>query len=470
MNIVGREPEIEIMNRLLNDNNSHFLAVYGRRRIGKTYMIREFYKKNTIFEASGINEKDQTQQLENFWLTQYDYEKVRREKPQSWLQAFQNLKEFIESVKGNKKKVIFLDEIAWFETPKSGFLAALDKFWNQFCSKRNDIILVICGSAASWIINKVINNKGGLHNRITCQIQLSPFDITETKAFLLSKKIYLVPQDIIKLYMIVGGIPYYLNFFEKGKSVDQFVESLFFKKNAFLKNEFSNLYAALFNNSNCHVQIIEALSSKNKGLTRNEILALTKLKSGGGFSEQMSELLLCGFIKEIVPFDNKKANNLYRLVDEYSLFYFKFLHNSKTSNWLQFSNSQSFKIWQGFSFENFVYKHINLVKKELGISGIISNEYSWFFKGNKEQSGAQIDLIIDRSDNCINILEIKFYDTEFVITKEIYENIIKKRTLFNEKIKTKKNIFVTMVSLNGIKQNEYYLATATNKITFTNLF
>ena len=469
MNLVGREPEVEIMNKLLLAENSNFLAVYGRRRIGKTYMIREFYKKNMVFEASGINEKNQSQQLENFWLTQYDFEKVKREKPKTWLQAFQNLKEFIESIKGKKKKVIFLDEIAWFETQKSGFLAALDKFWNQFCTKRNDIVLVICGSAASWIINKVINNKGGLHNRITCQIQLLPFNIQETKAFLLSKKINLVPQDIIKLYMIVGGIPYYLNYFEKGQSVDQYVDNLFFKKNAVLKNEFSNLYAALFKNSDCHVQIVKALSSKNKGLTRNEILEATKLKTGGGFSVQISELLLCGFIKEISPIDNKKENNLYRLVDEYSLFYFRFLNNQKTNNWLQFSNSQAFKIWQGFSFENFVHKHINLVKKELGINGIISNEYSWFFKGNKEQSGTQIDLVIDRNDNCINILEIKFYDTEFIITKEIFENLNKKKTIFIEKTKTKKNVFVTMISLNGVIQNEYYLSQITNQISFCGL-
>jgi len=179
MNLVGRAPETARMAKLLTNDESDFLVVYGRRRIGKTFMIREFYKKSIVFEASGLHEKDKTQQLENFWFSQYDYEKVKRERPKTWLQAFQNLKEFIESIKTDVKKVIFLDEIAWFETQKSGFLAALDKFWNQFCSKRTDIILVICGSAASWIINKVINNKGGLHNRITSQIQLLPFDIHE---------------------------------------------------------------------------------------------------------------------------------------------------------------------------------------------------------------------------------------------------------------------------------------------------
>ena len=469
MSLVGREPEKAIMTKLLLDEDSNLLAVYGRRRIGKTYLIREFFKKNIIFEASGINEKDKTQQLENFWFSQYDFEKVKREQPKTWLKAFQNLKEFIESKKDNDKKVIFLDEIAWFETQKSGFLAALDKFWNQFCSKRNDIILVICGSAASWIINKIINNKGGLHNRLTCQIQLLPFDIEETKKYLESKKIQLVAQDIIKLYMIVGGIPYYLRYLEKGQSVDQYIQNMFFNESAILKNEFTNLYASLFKNSDNHIAIVKALSNKNKGLTRNELLIHSKLKSGGGFSEVLNELLLCGFIKAITPIQNKKEDVLYRLVDEYTLFYYKFLFNSKISNWLEFSNSQVIKIWQGFSFENFVLKHIKLVKKELGISGIISNEYSWYFKGSNDEDGTQIDLIIDRNDNCLNILEIKFYENEFVITKNIFSELSKKKFIFIEKTKTKKNVFLTMISLNGVKQNEYFLSIITNQLEMTKI-
>ncbi len=464
MNLVGRKREKKIMARLLTDNDSNFLAVYGRRRIGKTYLIRQFYEKNIVFEASGLHEKNKTQQLENFWFSQYDFEKIKREKPKTWLQAFQNLKEFIESIETSEKKVIFLDEIAWFETQKSGFLAALDKFWNQFCSKRTDIILVICGSAASWIINKVINNKVGLHNRITCQIQLLPLDVQETKEFLHYKDIHLVNQDIVKLYMIVGGIPYYLRYFEKGQSVDQFIESLFFTENAILKNEFSNLYASLFKNSDYHIKIVKALASKNKGLTRSELLTVSKLNSGGGFSEMLNELVLCGFIKEIIPLGNKKEDILFRLADEYTLFYFKFLFNTKQTNWLQYANSQQFKVWQGFSFENFVYKHIDLIKKELGISGIISNEYSWYFKGNKEESGTQIDLVIDRSDNCITLLEIKFYNAEFIATKEVFENVTNKKAIFISKSKTKKSVFVTMVSLNGAKQNEYYSAFVNNQI------
>jgi uncharacterized protein len=471
MNVVGRFAEIEIMQNLIDDDASNFLAMYGRRRIGKTYLIREFYKPHMVFEASGIHEKDINQQLENFWLSLFEVEKKKRPKPESWLIAFQYLKEYISTKRSKTKKVIFLDEIAWFETPKSGFLTALDKFWNQFCSKRNDIILVVCGSAASWIIQKIINNKGGLHNRLTCQIQLLPFDITETKLFLQSKNIHLVNRDLIKLYMIVGGIPYYLNFYQKGKSVDQVIEQLFFTEKAKLKNEFANLYASLFKNSEYHIKVVQALATKNKGLTRTEILQATKLKSGGGFTNILQELILCGFVKELPPIGNKKEDALYRLMDEFTLFYYKFIHNKKNkTNWLQFTATQEYKIWQGFSFENYIFKHLHIVKKELGIGGIISHEYAWLLKGNRKEKGTQIDLIIDRADNCANIIEAKFYNTEIVLKKDTLETILNKKNIFIEKSKTKKNVFITMITINGVKENEYYLEGVTNQINMAEVF
>ena len=471
MEIIGRARETKLLDRLIEENKSHFLAVYGRRRIGKTFLIRQHFAKHMVFEASGITEKDKEQQLENFWLTQYDFEKIKRAKPKSWLQTFQNLKEFIISLKGNKKKVIFLDEIAWFETPKSGFLAALDKFWNQFCVKRNDIILVVCGSAASWIIKKVVNNKGGLHNRLTCQISLQAFDVQETKMYLAKKGIRLVHTDLVKLYMIVGGIPYYLSFFENGNSVDQFVERVFFDKNAPLKNEFSNLYASLFKNYEWHESVVKSLASKQKGLTRNEILEATKLKSGGGFTEVLRELTLCGFVKEMLPIGYKKEDVLYRLVDEYTIFYFKFLmSNAKKANWQQFASSQTVKIWQGFAFENFVFKHISAIKKSLGISGILSQEYSWFYKGNADGKGSQIDVIIDRSDNCLNIVECKFHTTTFEMNAAQHQLLVHKKALFMEKTKTKKNVFVTLIASNGAKRNEFYLNAIQNDFQIDDFF
>jgi hypothetical protein len=472
LKLIGRIEEAKIMQSLLDKEGPAFLAMYGRRRIGKTYLIREVYQSYIVFECSGLHQKDMRQQLESFWLT--IIENTVGEKPampKTWLQAFALLKQHINQLSGKKKKVIFLDEIAWFETPKSGFLAALDNFWNQYLSKRKDVILVICGSAASWIIDKVINNKGGLHNRVTNHIQLMSFTLAETKDFLAAQSVKLTYKDITTLYMCIGGVPYYLKDIQAGQSVAHILDNLFFKPQANLKNEFGNLYASLFKNSNLHVAIVAALANKNKGLTRKEILAITGINSGGGFSVLLNELVACGFIKIIYPINKTKEEALYRLMDEYSIFYYKFLVNSKPNNsWLQMANAQTYKIWLGYAFENCCIKHVAQIKKELGISGIISNDYSWISKGNKTQKGTQIDFIIDRNDNCINVLEFKYYDTQFEITKAYAEQMLEKITIFKTATKTKKNVFITMLTTNGVKKNEYYLSAITNELVLEDLF
>lgn len=472
MKIAGRKDEVKILLDVVKKDNSAFLAVYGRRRIGKTYLIREVYKEKIIFECSGLHQKDFSQQLENFWLTLIEANpKEKPSLPQTWLQAFSLLKLYVKSLENIEKKVIFLDEIAWFDTAKSGFLAALDNFWNQFCSKRDDIILVICGSAASWIINKIINDRGGLHNRITRRIQLMPFTLKETKEFLEMNKVQLVNKDIVRLYMSVGGIPFYLKDIQSGQSVAQILDSMFFNSQATLMNEFSNLYASLFKNSEIHVSIIEALAKKNKGLTRQEIIEATGIKSGGGLTNSLQELIQCGFVKIILPINKTKEDSLHRLVDEYSIFYFKFLQNNKiNSSWLQFSNKPAYKIWTGYAFENLCFKHIYQIKKGLGINGIISNEYSWIHKGTKEEKGTQIDFIIDRDDNCINVLELKFHDGIFEINKNYAEQLREKVSIFREKNRVKKNIFTTIITSNGVKKNEYFLSVVTNEIEIDALF
>jgi len=471
MEVAGRNVEITLLQSLLKKEAAEFVAVYGRRRVGKTYLIREVFQKQIVFECSGLHQKSLDQQLENFWLTlQETTNKVQASlPPQTWLQAFTQLKVYLNTKKGKTKKVVFLDEIPWFETPRSGFLAALDNFWNQYCSKRKDIILVICGSAASWIIKKVLNSRGGLHNRITTHIQLMPFSLYEVKAFFEMKHIDLILKDIAQLYMCVGGIPFYLKEVKTAKSVPQILDELFFVAQASLQREFNNLYAALFKNNELHEQIVEVLSRKRKGLTRKEIIAQTKFKSGGGLSTLLKELIECGFVQQISPIDQKKE--IYRLVDEYSLFYFKFLTNKKAKNsWLQIAKKQSFKIWLGIAFENLCLKHILPIKKALGISGIITNAYTFFQKGDEQNSGAQIDLVLDRSDNCINLFELKFHNTVFEVSKEYTRQLQNKIEIFKRQTKTKKNIFLTFLTPYGVSENKYYLSLAANQLLIDDLF
>ena len=473
MEIAGRKAEIKLLQSLIEKDEASFVAVYGRRRIGKTYLIRQVYENHIVFECSGVLEENKAQQLENFWrsLNEINPQAQPPLPPKTWIEAFFQLRAYLNTQKQESKKVIFLDEIPWFETRRSGFLAALDGFWNQYCSKRSDIILVICGSAASWIMEKVINNRGGLHNRLTHHILLMPLTLGETKAFFDLKNVKLSLKDIAQIYMCVGGVPFYLKNIQAGDSVPQILDQLFYHKQAILKNEFQNLYAALFKNNALHEKVVEALSTKNKGLTRNEIIEATGIKGGGGLTTVLDELTQCGFVMPIYPINRTKEDCLYRLVDEYSLFYFKFLKAGKTkSSWMQITESPIFKIWSGYAFENLCFKHTDQIKKALGISGIITNEYSYVSKSTTGRQGIQIDMIIDRADNCVNILEVKFQNTAYEVSETYAQQLLEKAAIFKEQTRLKKNVFITLLSVFGAKKNEHYLMAVTNQLVIDDLF
>jgi AAA+ ATPase superfamily predicted ATPase len=473
MKVAGRQVEIGILKRLLEEEASAFLAVYGRRRVGKTYLIRQVYAHDMIFECSGVLGRSMPQQLENFWrsLTEANTEVPPPLPPKTWLEAFFQLRAYLSTQDQHTKKVILLDEISWFETPRSGFLAALDNFWNQYCTKRNDIVLVICGSAASWIIEKVINNRGGLHNRITHQILLKPFTLGETKAFFELNNVRLTLKDIAQIYMCVGGVPFYLKDIKAGLSVPQILDHLFYDQQATLRNEFDNLYAALFKNHALHEKVVAALSTKNKGLTRNEIIVSTGIKGGGGLSTVLQELTECGFVMPIYPIKKAKDDCLYRLIDEYSLFYFKFLQAGKAkSSWHQLAQSPAYKIWSGYAFENLCFRHTTQIKQALGISGVITHEYSYTAKDSESKQGIQIDMIIDRADNCVNVVEAKFYNTEFEVSAPYARELLHKATVFKAQTKLRKNVFITLLTVFGAVKNEHYLSAVTNQLLIDDLY
>jgi uncharacterized protein len=460
MEIIGRDDEISILNEVLEKNSSQFLAIYGRRRIGKTYLIRTFFTKNIVFECTALNnesdkdgeevnsEANTVQQLENFWmqLTKFGY--AYHVQPTTWLQAFYHLEMYITQLKSRKKKVIFLDELPWFDTQKGGFLPAFSSFWNQFCSLRKDLILVVCGSAASWIIDKIVNARGGLHNRLTRSFRMEPFTLAETKEYLAYQKVHMSDKELAKLYMCIGGIPYYLNGVQPGRSIPQILDDLFFSKNAFLKNEFINLFSSLFKKHENHLSIISCLSKTNQGLTRQDILQKTGLQSGGTLSMIIDELQECGFIEKYKAIDKNKEGGLYRLMDEFSMFYYKFIHNHKgKSTGNSIGNSHEFKVWSGYAFENLCFRHIAQISKILGINGILFDVYAFRYNGDEATDGAQIDMLIDRSDNCINIVEIKFYNGIYKITAPVAANIDNKES----------------------EKNMHHLSVVTNEITVSEI-
>ena len=394
--------------------------------------------------------------------------------PSNWVMAFNTLKSFLEPKLSTQKAVVFFDEFPWIHTQKSNFLQAFDHFWNSWGSRHPNLKVVICGSAASWMIQNVLNNKGGLHNRVTEHIQLAPFTLKETADYLASQGISLSEYQILQLYMALGGIPYYLSNIRKGESTAQMIDRLFFSKQAPMKSEFANLYRALFDNPAHHEAVIRSLAKVSKGLSRNEIIEATGLSSGGTTTKVLLELEQSGFISAYIPFEKTAKDALYKLTDEYSLFYLKFIDKSRATGsgtWITLRESSSFRSWSGYAFEGICFKHVAQIKAALGPISY-AEESVWRYvppKGSK-QVGAQIDLLLDRRDDIINICEMKFSREEFTITKSYAKEMEQKQEVFKERTRTKKTVHVAMITTYGIVDNEYAKSLVQASITMKALF
>jgi uncharacterized protein len=456
--IIGRKSEIEILNDILSSNQPELVAITGRRRVGKTYLIKTFFKDKLVFEFTGVLNASLKQQLQAFAISL-----SLNSTPKNWLEAFYMLSKQLEKKKTKKKQVLFIDELPWLDTHKSNFMSALDWFWNSWATKKN-VCLIVCGSATSWMINKLINNKGGLHNRVTKRIHLEPFNLHETEAFLKHNGINLSKYQILQVYMSLGGIPHYLKEIKKGESPAQAVHRICFDTKGLLVNEFDNLYHALFTNAKHHIDIIQALATKNKGLTRKEILKHTHMTDGGTFTKSLDELEWSGFISKQLPFGKLKKEALYRLTDEFSLFYLKFIYKKRNVNWNQLAGTQTWKVWSGYTFENICIKHISQIKKALGISAVYTEQGSFVSKD------MQIDLLIDRNDHVINMCEIKFYDKPFTITKQYASTLREKMASFENQSHSNKTLFLTFVTSFGVISNEYKLELVQQEVVLPDLF
>ena len=476
MKLLGRKSERQTLNHNLKATTSKLIVVYGRRRVGKTFLVREHFKNKILFEVSGLYKGDMADQLQHFItaLAKQGYYEASLTKPISWFAAFEMLALFIESKKKNKRKIIFIDELPWFDTPRSKFLIAFESFWNSFCSKRKDIFLIACGSAASWMIKKILNNKGGLHNRVSDKINLKPFDLALTKLFLKEKGIRWSNYDITQVYMCLGGIPFYLETIRKGESPAQFLNRVCFNEDGILFHEYENLYSSLFKYNERHEQIVRVLARKAKGLNRKEIIDNTDLDSGGTLTKTLDELIKSNFVEEVIPYQGNAYNKLYRLIDFFTLFHFKFMRKGSgrvKDDWTKKINSPSWKSWSGFAFENICFSHIKQIKAALGLSAIEAHEYSWRLIGTKVEEGVQIDLLIDRADRIINVCEIKFYNSKFTITKSYAQKLRTKTAAFQKmNANRSKVLFLTMITSFGVKQNSYSTELIQNEITLDDLF
>lgn len=458
--LIGRKEELERLNEVLRTREASLVAVYGRRRVGKTFLIRTFAKDYLAFELTGMYRGSLKNQLKQFAksLQRFTNSTLTLKAPENWIEAFQALEQYLAKKTKKKKWIVFLDEFPWLDSRKSGFLSAFEHFWNTWASRQSNLIVIICGSAASWMIRNIVNNKGGLHNRISQKIRLLPFTLAETEDYLRSRGSNLNRYQILQVYMAFGGIPQYLKAVRKGHGATQAIENACFDKDGLLKGEFNNLYGSLFEIADNHIKAVKALALTPKGLTRQEIIDTCKLSSGGRATLMLEELEESGFIKSALPYDRTAKDAIYRLIDEFSIFYLKFMEKPKSSGkdvWSKLSAGTTYRIWCGMAFEAVCLKHIYQIKKGLGIEGIETEESAWRFVPSKKENeeGAQIDLLIDRKDNSINICEMKFYSGEYSINKSYVDALHQKLEVFREKTKTKKSLFLTMITSYGIKEN-----------------
>lgn len=460
--IIGRKKELKLLNKVYSSHEAEFLVVYGRRRVGKTYLIREFFisKKCKLLHATGLQHGSQKKQLKKFVeaISETFLDGVSLEAPKNWDDAFGILHKQLS--KCQEKVVVFLDELPWMATRRSGLLEEIDYYWNRNWSKMPNVILVACGSSASWLIKKIINSKGGLHNRVTHAIKLLPFSLAETDEFLKSRNINLNQKHVLSLYMSLGGVPYYLKYIERGLTAQQNIQNIFFAKEAPLQEEFSKLFESLFDNADAYIELVKLIAKRKEGARRAELKVDAQLSSGGGrLSKRLQDLKEAGFIEENIPWGRSKGE-YYKLIDEFCLFYLQWVNSQRQKQftqdyWLNQSQRPSYYAWSGYAFEAVCMKHIDHIVRALNIkaSGQVS---AWrFIPRTKLTEGAQIDLVIDRNDNAITLCEIKYTDQEYFIEKQYAKNLKKKVEIFKEKTATKKQIFLAMICANGLKRTAY---------------
>ena len=470
--IIGRKKEKKQLKSILESSKSEFLAIYGRRRVGKTFLIREFFEYKFSFQISGLANANTSQHLSNFYSSLNTQSKVTFNTiPTDWIMAFQQLISHLESLENNEKKVVFIDEMPWFDTYGSDFVMALEHFWNGWATNRKDIILIACGSAAAWMMSNLILNTGGLHNRITQRIKVEAFCLEEVEAFFNAKNFVFDRYQIVQMYMALGGIPYYLDAVQAEFSAAQNIQNLFFESSGILQNEFQILYRSLFKKYEFYEKVVEVLSTKTYGLQRNDIIKLSGVSSGGTLTRVLTDLEESGFITTYPSFDNKSKNLTYRLSDYYTLFYFKFIHSGTIRGknaWLNLIDHPSVRVWQGISFEQICIDHSEQIKMALGISGVMTNISTW--RGQTETKSAQIDLLIDRRDQVINICEAKFSLNTFMIDKDYAEKLRNKVGIFKQVSKTRKAVFLTMITTYGTEKNKHALGLIQNEVTMDDLF
>ena len=463
--IIGRQEEIRRIQSLYNSSHSEFLAIYGRRRVGKTFLVTQYFKDNFSFRHTGLSPyEDKVKITMKDQLQAFYYSLLRFGMdegvpcPRDWQEAFFRLERLLEHRADGKKMVVFIDELPWMDTPRSKFVSAFEGFYNGWATDRDDILLIVCGSNSSWILKNIVNSKGGLYDRMTCEMKLVPFTLRETETYLQSRGIQMSRYDIVRIYQALGGVPYYLSYLQMGMSVEQNIDEILFREKAPLKGEFKRLFNTLFHNSGKYVDIVKALAKRNYGYTRDEISEMVKISAGGGLSSYLEKLVEADFVDQYSPVASGGSQDYYRLKDCFCIFYLKYLYGKKDLDehfWRNSAGKPSTQSWIGIAFEQVCLSHLESIRRSLGINGIVTTASKLFVKGEGKKAGAQIDMVIRRADGNVNLCEMKFSREEYSLDYNEYSLLERRVESLRKSLKVKGTVFPTLVTTYGLKYNMY---------------
>ncbi len=475
--IVGRKRELKYLDKAFASNKAQFITVYGRRRVGKTYLIREYFsQKDCVFlQVTGLQGGSLKQQLEGFRgaaFRVFPRPELFLNPLRSWREAFEIITSEIR--KTDKKVIIFLDELPWLASSRSGLLQMIDFYWNNQWAGMRNVILVACGSSASWILEKIVYDKGGLHNRTTRELYIKPFSLAESKEFLsYCCGLDYTDRQVLSLYMAVGGVPYYLEYAEAGLSAAENIQALFFDEGAPLAHEFHKLFESLFEDAQSYIKLIRIIAGKREGVSRAEIGQFNQ--SGGWLTGRLKELVETGFIHEYLPIGHAKRGKYYRLTDEFCLFYLYWVEGRKPTSapqnyWVNKQRTPQYRAWSGYTFETICLSHAHQVLAALAIQAAVEISSWRYIPKKKTEKGAQIDLVIDRDDDAITLCEIKYTDKPFVVDKDYAEILKNKIAVFKQKTKTEKHILLALITSSGVRETAYLKNLVSKVVTLKELF
>ena len=462
ISIIGRRHEQDLIREYYDSPKAELVAVYGRRRVGKTYLVKQCFNGEFDFYFTGSFETPRSTQLTLFKKELERYSGRKHHKPKDWYEAFEALRDYISSLQ-KERIVVFLDELPWMDTPKSSFLSAFSYFWNSWASSVPGLKLFVCGSATTWMLSKLIGDKGGMHGRVNRQIYLRPFTLFETEQFLKSKGIDWEKYQVTEVYMTMGGIPYYIDMLEGSMSLNENIDHLFFEEGAALRTEYDFIFRSLFRNSKVYRSVVELLATRSSGMSRKDIQVALKMDDGGLLTEVLDNLCKCDFLRQYEAFGKNGRGQMYQLIDLFSLFHLQFVSKSNGQDghfWSNMQDNPRRTTWQGYAFEQVCLHHIPQIKQKLGISGVLSEVCSWSCKtfvdkdGTKHK-GTQIDLVISRRDETVNLCEAKFSTDEFAITQDYAERLTSRKETFRTLTGTRKSLHTTLITTYGLKRNKY---------------